>query len=126
MRLKDKVAIVTGGGIGIGKATSLAFASEGAVVVIAARTLSKLEDTVAKIKSGGGRAKAIQADVSDEKQVQLVGAETLNDYGKIDILVNNSGIAGPTASVADLRLEDWNKVLAINLTGRMRCASEGL
>src|SRR4030043_1117707 len=107
MRLKDKVAIVTGGGIGIGKAISLAFASEGAVVVIAARTLSKLEETVAKIKSGGGRSKAIQADVSDEKQVQRVVAETLNDYGKIDILVNNSGIAGPTASVADLRLDAW-------------------
>jgi NAD(P)-dependent dehydrogenase (short-subunit alcohol dehydrogenase family) len=126
MRLNDKVAIVTGGGIGIGRAISLAFASEGAIVVIAARTLSKLEETVEKIKSGGGRAKAIQADVSDEKQVQRMVAETLNDYGKIDILVNNSGIAGSTASVVDLRLEDWNKVLAINLTGSMLCAREVL
>jgi NAD(P)-dependent dehydrogenase (short-subunit alcohol dehydrogenase family) len=126
MRLKDKVAIVTGGGRGIGRAISVAFASEGAVVVIAARTISKLEETVEKIRSSRGRAKAIQADVSDEKQVQRMVAETLNDYGKVDILVNNSGIAGPTASIIDLSLEDWNKVLAINLTGSMLCAREVL
>ena len=126
MRLKDKVAIVTGGGRGIGKAISQALASEGAIVVIAARTLSKLEETVEKIKSGGGRAKAIHADVSDEKQVQRMVAEALNDYGKVDILVNNSGIGGPTANVVDLRLEDWDEVLAINLTGSMLCAREVL
>lgn len=126
MRLKDKVAIVTGGGRGIGKAISQAFVSEGAIVVIAARTLPKLEETVEKIKSGGGSVKAIQTDVSDEKQVQRMVAETLNDYGKVDILVNNSGIDGPTASVVDLRLADWNEVLAINLTGSMLCAREVL
>src|SRR4030042_1916888 len=122
MRLKDEVAIVTGGGRGIGKAISMAFASEGAIVVIAARTLSRLDETVEKIKSDGGRVKAIQTDVSDEKQVQRLVAETLNDYGKIDILVNNSGIGGPTVNVVDLRLQDWNEVLAINLTGSLLCA----
>ena len=76
MRLEDKVAIVTGGGRGIGKAISMAFASEGATVVIAARTASKLDDTIERIKSGGGRAKAVQTDVSDEKQVQRLIAET--------------------------------------------------
>jgi NAD(P)-dependent dehydrogenase (short-subunit alcohol dehydrogenase family) len=126
MRLKDKVAIVTGGGRGIGKAISMAFASEGAIVVIAARTLSRLDEAVEKIKSGGGRIKAIQTDVSDEKQVQRLVAETLNDYGKVDILVNNSGIAGPTVSVVDLELQDWNGVLAVNLTGSMLCAREVL
>jgi len=126
MRLKDEVAIVTGGGRGIGKAISMAFASEGAIVVIAARTLSKLDETVEKIKSGGGRVKAIQTDVSDEKQVQRLVAETLNDYDKVDILVNNSGIGGPTVNVVDLELQDWNEVLAINLTGSMLCAREVL
>jgi len=125
MRLKDEVAIVTGGGRGIGKAISMAFASEGAIVVIAARTLSRLDEAVEKIKSGGGRVKAIQTDVSDEKQVQRLVAETLNDYGKVDILVNNSGIGGPTVNVVDLRLQDWNEVLAINLTGSMLCAKGG-
>jgi NAD(P)-dependent dehydrogenase (short-subunit alcohol dehydrogenase family) len=126
MRLKDKVAIVTGGGGGIGKAISLAFASEGAIVITAARNPLKLDETVGKIKSEGGRAKAIQTDVSDEKQVQRMVAETLNNYGRVDILVNNSGIGGPTANVVDMRLEDWNEVLAINLTGSMLCAREVL
>ena len=74
MRLKDEVAIITGGGRGIGRAISMAFSSEGAIVVIAARTLSRLDETVQKIKSGGGRVKAIQTDVSDEKQVQQLVA----------------------------------------------------
>ena len=126
MRLKDKVAIVTGGGRGIGKAISMAFASEGATVMIAARTSSSLDDTVEKIKSGGGRARAIQTDVSDETQVQRLVADTIKYHGKIDILVNNSGIGGPTVNVIDLRLQDWNEVLAVNLTGTMLCAREVL
>ena len=126
MRLKDKVAIVTGGGRGIGKAISLTFASEGATVVVAARTLSKLEETAEEIKSKGGRATAIQTDVSDEKQVQQMVAQTLDEHGQIDILVNNSGIGGPTARVVDLKLEDWSEVLAIDLTGSMLCSREVL
>lgn len=126
MRLKDKVAIVTGGGRGIGKAIALAFAAEGATVVVAARTRSKLEETVKEIESKGGRAKAIQTDVSDEKQVQQMVAQTVDGYGQIDILVNNSGIGGPTANVVDLKLEDWNEALAIDLTGSMLCSREVL
>jgi len=126
VRLKDKVAIVTGGGRGIGKAIALAFAAEGATVVVAARTLSKLEETAEEIKSKGGKAKAIQTDVTDEKQVQQMVAQTLDEYGQIDILVNNSGIGGPTARVVDLKLEDWNEVLAIDLTGSMLCSREVL
>ncbi len=126
MRLKDKVAIVTGGGRGIGKAISLAFAAEGATVVVAARALSKLEETAEEITSKGGRAKAIRTDITDEKQVRQMVAQTLDEYGHIDILVNNSGISGPTANVVDLKLEDWNEVLAIDLTGSMLCAREVL
>jgi len=126
MRLEDKVAIITGGGKGIGRAISMAFSSEGAIIVIAARTLSMLNETAEKIKSAGGRVKAIQADVSDEKQVQRLVAETLSDYGKVDILVNNSGIGGPTVNVVDLSLQDWNQVMTINLTGSMLCAREVL
>jgi NAD(P)-dependent dehydrogenase (short-subunit alcohol dehydrogenase family) len=126
MRLKDRVAIVTGGGKGIGKAISLALASEGAIVAVAARTASKLDETVEEIESGGGKAKAIQTDVSDEKQVQQLVAEVINGYGRVDILVNNSGIGGPTVNVVDLKLQEWNEVLAINLTGAMLCAREVL
>jgi len=126
LRLKDKVAIVTGGGRGIGKAIALAFANEGAAVVVASRTLSRLEETVSEIKSKGGRATAIQTDVTDEKQVQRMVEKTIAEYGKIDILVNNSGIGGPTVRVVDLKLEDWHEVLSIDLTGSMLCAREVL
>lgn len=125
-RLKDKVAIVTGGGKGIGKAIAKAFISEGATVVIAATTLSKLEEAVKEFEAMGGRAQAIQTDVSNERQVIDMVSETMKAFGKIDILVNNSGIAGPTCKVVDLKLEDWNQVLAIDLTGYMLCAREVL
>ncbi len=126
MRLKERVAIVTGGGKGIGKAISLAFASEGAKVVVAARDISKLEDTVKEIKSMGGNAKAIKTDVRVEREVQKMVEETVKEFGKIDILVNNSGIGGPTAKVVDMKLEEWNEVLAIDLTGSMLCSREVL
>lgn len=126
MRLNNRVAIVTGGGVGIGRAISLAFASEGAAVVAAARALPRLEAVADEIRSGGGRATAIQTDVSDQNQVKKMVAQTLNEYGQIDILVNNSGIAGPTINVVDIKLDDWNEVLAINLTGAMLCAREVL
>ena len=125
-RLKDKVAIVTGGGKGIGKAIAKAFVSEGAKVVIAATTLSKLEEAVKEFEAMGGQAKAVQTDVSDEQQVIRMVSEAIKTFGKIDILVNNSGIAGPTCKLVDLKLEDWNKVLAIDLTGYILCAREVL
>jgi NAD(P)-dependent dehydrogenase (short-subunit alcohol dehydrogenase family) len=126
MRLKEKVAIVTGGGTGIGNVISLVLAAEGASIVIASRNLSKLENTAKEINSKGGRAKAMQADVTDEKQVERMVAQTINEYGRIDILVNNSGIAGPNTGVVDMNLDEWNEVLAINLTGAMLCAREVL
>ena len=122
MRLAKKVAIVTGGGAGIGKAISLAFADEGADVVVAARTLSNLEETAAEIRSKGMRATVVQADISDESQVRKVVDRTLDDYGRIDILVNNAAITGATANVVDIRLEDWNLELGIGLTGTMLCS----
>jgi NAD(P)-dependent dehydrogenase (short-subunit alcohol dehydrogenase family) len=125
-RLKDKVAIVTGGGKGIGKAIAKAFVKEGATVVIAATTLSTLEAAVKEFKAMGGKAMAIQMDNTDEKQVARMVAETIKAFGKIDILVNNSGIGGPTANVVDLKLEDWSQVIAVDLTGSMLCAKEVL
>ncbi len=126
MRLNNKVAIVTGGGVGIGKAISLALASEGAVVVAAARTLPRLEAVADEIKAKGGRATAIQTDVSDEAQVREMVTQTINEYGQVDILVNNSGIGATPANVVDITLQDWNEVLAINLTGAMLCSREVL
>ena len=126
MILKDRVAIVTGGSQGIGRAIAIAFAAEGAAVVVAARNLSKLGETVDAIKLKGGRAKAVQTDLSDEKQIEHMVAETVRQYGKVDILVNNSGIAGPTVNVVDMDLNQWNEALAVNLTGAMLAAKHVL
>lgn len=126
MRLKDKVAIVTGGGKGIGKAIALAFAAEGARVVVAARTLSNLQETVDVIKRNRGDAKAIQMDVADERQVEHMVAEAAHVFGRIDILVNNSGIAGPSARVVDLNIDEWNEVITVDLTGSMLCCKHVL
>ena len=126
MRVKNIVAIVTGGGRGIGRAISSAIASEGAKVVVAGRSAHLLDEVVKDIKSKGGQAKAIQTDVRDESQVKRMVEQTLADWGQIDVLVNNAGITGPTANLVDLDLSDWNEVLTVNLTGFMLCAREVL
>jgi len=126
LRLKDKVAIITGGGSDIGLAITHAFSSEGATVVIAGRTTSRLNEVADTINSNGGRAKAIPTDIADENQVRQMVAKTLDEYEKIDILVNNAGITGPTARIVDMELDKWNEVLAVNLTGSMLCSREVL
>jgi NAD(P)-dependent dehydrogenase (short-subunit alcohol dehydrogenase family) len=125
-RLRDRVAIITGGGKGIGKAISLAFSREGATIVATGRTLSALQETCDEIKRKGGMAKPIQADVSVEEQVVRMVSETVKEFGGVDILVNNSGIAGVTIRIADMDLSKWNETIAIDLTGAMLCSREVL
>jgi NAD(P)-dependent dehydrogenase (short-subunit alcohol dehydrogenase family) len=127
MKLKDKVAIVTGGGTGIGKAISLALANEGTAMVLAARNLSRLEEAAEEIKSRGGKAMAIQADVSDHEQAKRIAAETVRNFGQIDILVNNAARGTfNNADVVDMNPKEWHDSLAINLTGMMFCSREAL
>jgi NAD(P)-dependent dehydrogenase (short-subunit alcohol dehydrogenase family) len=126
MRLGSKVAIITGGGKGIGKAIALAFAREGATVVIASRRVSALEETCREITGSGGKATYVQTDVAEEQQVQRLVAETIRQFGQVDVLVNNSGVSGPTSRVADMDLSEWNDTLAVDLTGSMLCAREVL
>ena len=117
MSLKNQVALVTGGGRAIGRCIALRLAREGADLCIVGREETKLEETADEIRGLGARAEAIGADVRNEDQVQAAAALTRERLGSIDILVNNAGIIGPTAPVGDIRLEDWNEVLEVNLTG---------
>jgi len=127
MKLKDKVAIITGGGSGIGRATSLAFAREGAKVVAAARNLPRLEEVVEAIKANGGKARAIQTDISDREQIKRLVARTIDEFGQVDILVNNAAaMATNNADTVDMNLDNWDTALATSLTGTMLCAREVL
>jgi NAD(P)-dependent dehydrogenase (short-subunit alcohol dehydrogenase family) len=122
VRLEDRVAVITGGGTGIGREIAQLFASEGATVVIASRKASNLEQVYKEIKSGGGKALAVPADITDDKQVQQLISRTLEEYGKIDILVNNSAASAVSSKyVADIDLDNWNDTLKVNLTGTMLC-----
>ena len=125
-RLKDKVAVITGGASGIGKAIATAFVREGAKLILAARNQENLDKTVKELQAIGGTVKAVPTDVAKEQQVIDMVEETMKTFGQIDILVNNSGIGGPTCNVVDLKLADWNEILSIDLTGSMLCAREAL
>lgn len=114
-RLDDKVAIVTGAGKGIGKATALVLAEAGAHVVCAARTLSDIEETAGQIRAGGRLALAVVCDVTQEAQLeQLVGA-TRDEFGRIDILVNNAASHIPAAAL-DISADDFERAVRISLT----------
>jgi NAD(P)-dependent dehydrogenase (short-subunit alcohol dehydrogenase family) len=127
MKLDKKVAIITGGATGIGKAISYAFVKEGALVALAARNLSRLEEVVKDIKDNGGKAIAIQTDITDHEQIKRMVERTVEEYGQIDILVNNAARGTfNNADVADINLDEWYDSLATNLTGTMLCAKEVL
>ena len=116
MRLKDKVAIITGGAHGMGEAEVRLFAKEGAAVVIADVRPEMGEAVAADINAGQGRAMFIRTDVTSEIDWQRLIATTIETYGKLDILVNNAGISG-SAVGNDLPLDAWNKLMSINATG---------
>ena len=126
MKLDGKISIVTGGGRGIGRAIALRFAAEGAAVTVSGTTREAIDAVAEEIRERGGRALAVAADVADESQVEHMVSTTLSEFGGIDILVNNAGIAGPTALVPEISREDWDRTLAINLTGAFLCAKHAL
>ncbi|MBM4258261.1 MAG: glucose 1-dehydrogenase [Deltaproteobacteria bacterium] len=115
-RLKGKVAIITGGGSGIGRASCLLFAREGAKVVVADYVLEGGKETVRQITEAGGEAVFVQADVSKSADVQNMIGATIRNYGRVDVLFNNAGIEGPSSKLANLKEEDWDRVIAIDLT----------
>lgn len=116
-RLEKKVAVVTGASRGIGKAIALAFGREGANVVVTARTKEALEALVNQLKSQGAEALAVTADLSREADIQRIAEETVQHFGRIDILVNNAAIIHPRINLVDFDAHLWRQVLEVNLTG---------
>jgi NAD(P)-dependent dehydrogenase (short-subunit alcohol dehydrogenase family) len=121
MELKDKTAIVTGAGRGIGEGIALVLAREGAKIVAVARTLDDIKRVAEKIEAQGGKALAVSGDVTKKKDIDAVVAATLKQFGTIDILVNNAGTQPPPNQVHDLSEEQWDQILTLNLKGPFLC-----
>lgn len=121
MRLAGKVAIITGAGAGIGRATALFFAKEGAEVVVADCDPEKGAKTVRLIKENGGVAIFVQVDVSKAANVKNMVKTTVETYGKLDILINNAGIYAQ-ANVVEVAEEEWDRILDVNLKGVFLCS----
>jgi NAD(P)-dependent dehydrogenase (short-subunit alcohol dehydrogenase family) len=118
MRLRDKVALVTGGGSGIGKSAALALAKEGAKVGVLGRCETDQEQQVVdQIKRDGGDAMVVEADISDAEAMARATKQVVDAWGRLDIVFANAGINGLWAPVEDLSVEEWNKTININLNG---------
>jgi len=120
-KLSGTVALVTGASSGIGEATALALAEQGAAVAIAARRKDRIDALAARISDGGGTALAIEADVTSREQAQALVEETVAGLGRLDTLVNNAGLMllGP---IVDAPLEEWERMIAVNVQGLLYCA----
>jgi 3-oxoacyl-[acyl-carrier protein] reductase len=123
MRLKDKVVIVTGGGVGIGKAYAHGLAKEGAKIVVADIQESEAKKVAADIRQSGGEAIAAAVDVTSVEKTQAMAETALRQYGRIDVLVNNAGLysALKKKSFMEIDPEEWDRVMAVNLKGLFLC-----
>ncbi len=120
MRLLDKVAIITGGGRGIGEATAKKFVQEGAKVVIADINEEDINRTVEELKAMGGEATGLIVDVTSRESVEKMVADTVEKYGKLDVIVNNAGIT-MDATLLKMTEDQWDKVIDVNLKGVYNC-----
>lgn len=120
--LKGKVAIITGASSGIGRATAKLFASEGAAVVVAARSAEPLNELVAEIVADGGRATACSGNVRDEEFAESLVETARDTYGGLDIAFNNAGALGQMAPTPEVTRDGWNEAIETNLTASFLCA----
>ena len=121
MELHGKIAVVTGGGRGIGRAIALAYAREGADLVLASRSKEALEETRAMVEALGRKALVVPMDIRQEENVRNLATQALGHFGRVDLLVNNSGIGGPTAPLWEIAPADWEETFAVNVTGTCLC-----
>ena len=123
MGTHNKVAIVTGGGTGVGKAVSLAFLEDGYRVVLAGRRREPLDETI-KESGAADRALAVPTDVANPESVRALFAKTKEAFGRLDVLFNNAGTGAPAIPLEDLTVEQWKAVVDVNLTGMFLCTQE--
>jgi len=121
MSSANKVALITGGGTGIGRASALALAKDGYAVVITGRRKEPLDKTVAEIEKLGAKALGVVADVGKPADVDTLFAKTKEKFGRLDVLFNNAGMGAPAVMLEDLPFEKWQQVVDVNLTGVFLC-----
>ena len=127
MKLENKVVVITGAGSGIGAATAALFAEHGAKVIVSDLNMEKAQRVVDGIKNAGGSSSAVQANVTKFEEVEALVSKTLNEYGQLDVMVNNAGIGGKNQKkTADHTHEDWHNVIAVNQTGVFYCMQVAL
>ena len=119
-----KVAIVTGGGTGVGRAAALALAGEGFAVVLSGRRPEPLKEVASEVGSTGGRAIAVPTDVTDPESIRTLFTRAVEVFGRLDLLFNNAGMGAPAIPLEDLSVEQWRAVVDTNLTGSFLCTQE--
>nr|WP_239696495.1 SDR family NAD(P)-dependent oxidoreductase [Paenibacillus oryzisoli] len=124
--LKDKVAVITGAGSGIGRAAAMLLAQQGVKVCLVDLKGDRLEQTKHEIEAAGGQAITVDIDISDPKQVQQAFDHTAHTWGRIDFVFANAGINGVLAPIEDMKSEDWDRTLAVNLKGTFLCVKHAI
>ena len=120
-KLQDKIALITGGGTGIGRAIAKLFAEEGAVVVLCGRREQPLKDACEEIAAAGGRCSYQICDIGDEAQTVAMFRQLRQQFGRLDILVNNASVVGQIAPIDQMDVAQWEQTLRINVTGLVIC-----